>query len=297
MATVTDFQFGVGDGSKTAFTVIDPSGNAAVNPVISSLFRTDWRGKITLSTSARTNLRSRSQEINISDSTGWSPGTYPVTVTADQAVAPDGTTTADLVVPTTATNNHGIPVVTPTAVTSGQVYTMSFYIKPFGAQRYIAAHGDVSAGRLGGFVGYDLVLGTVTGGTGATITSVGNGWFRIVQVMTAASTGNSTLAVILRNTSGANFESYTGNTSNGFYLWGVQLETGGAATAYIPTTNTTASVTDYSLAGSVATLSPAPLAAALLSWTGTDSNPAFNPRGSSGVGMGLGTAFGHLGVN
>ena len=203
------------------------------------------------------------------------------------------TLTADRVTPTTATNNHAAAVNTAKAVVGGQVYTLSYYIKPYGLQRYIASHGDVSAGRLGGFVGYDLVLGTVTGGSGATITAVGGGWFRVVQVMTAASSGNSTLAIILRNTSGANFESYAGVVTNGFYLWGVQLEDGAAATSYITTTTVAGVVTDYSVAGSVATLSPAPLDRALLAWTGTDNNGPFNPAYSNAA---MSSSFGSMGV-
>lgn len=257
-------RFDIGDGSATAFQY-SKIANAILSGNTPTLVEADWWGVRPLYSTARTNLRTRSQEINTSAADGWSHGTFPVTVTADQTTAPDGTLTADLVVPTVAATNHAIVPVTPIAVVSGQVYTMSFYVKPYGAQRYIAVHGDLSAGRLGTYVGYDLVLGTITGGTGATITAVGGGWFKITQTMTAASSGNTTMGVILRNTSGANLESYAGNVNNGFYLWGVQLESGNTATPYIPTAGAAVTVTDYTLsdAGALAT-AVAPLAGAVV---------------------------------
>ena len=48
-----------------------------------------------------------------------------------------------------------------------------------------------------------------------------------------------------------------------------QLEVGSTATAYIPTTSSPASVTDYSISGNTVTLGQVPVSGALLGWSGT----------------------------
>jgi hypothetical protein len=77
-------------------------------------------------------------------------------------------------------------------------------------------------------IGYNLstLAVTQTAGTG-TITSVGNGWFRITATNTLGA--GEVLQVL-----------YTGTANQTIYVWGFQVEASSYATSYIPTTSASA---------------------------------------------------------
>ena len=80
---------------------------------------------------------------------------------------------------------------------------------------------------------FDLSLGTITtisSGT-ATITNVGNGWYRCIVSGTAA---NTAPYLRIRTVNAAGNSTYAG-TGQSLYVYGAQVETGAFATSYIPT--------------------------------------------------------------
>jgi hypothetical protein len=80
---------------------------------------------------------------------------------------------------------------------------------------------------------------TITGsGSTASISSVGNGWYRCS--ISATSTGTTARPGIGLASDGtttpSGFQSYLGDGTSGIFIWGAQLETGSTATAYQRTT-------------------------------------------------------------
>ncbi len=187
----------------------------------------------------RTNLLTRSQEF---DNASWYKTL--VTATANQVVAPDGTLSADSLIPNTTQASHYI--YQQPSLTSGVAYTLSVYAKA-GNLQHISLWTSNTGGALP-LLGASFNLGTgaihgTTGSPSATITPVGNGWYKCSITSTAVSSSTGTLG--FGNHPPASSEGYiaemVGDGYSGIYIWGAQLEAGSFPTSYIPTT--TAQVT------------------------------------------------------
>ena len=174
----------------------------------------------------RTNLLLRSEEFS---NAAWTK--FETTITANTIVAPDGTLTADKLVENTATSNHH--TIQTVTLANGTAFTGSVYLKK--GEREFARI------RLGdsGFI-YEAVVNLTTGaivstsGTGSsTITSVGNGMYRVTCTGTVVAGNIASIAVYLRTS--ASVESYTGDGYSGIYIWGAQIEAGINASSYIKT--------------------------------------------------------------
>ena len=160
------------------------------------------------------------------------------TLSANSNVAPDGTQTAETLIENTATGNHQINIATVNNSSAAGAYTLSLYVKSASNRYFAMAFTDNVTGAFGSSSTYDLQLGTVTSGSG-TITSVGNGWFRITTTGTKVNTAvNCGVQLYLVNSTGTT-TSYTGNGWGGIFMWGLQVETGAFATSYIPTVAST----------------------------------------------------------
>jgi len=172
-------------------------------------------------------------------------------VTANSAISPSGIQNADTLTADGTLNFHTISQA-GTAI-NGVTYTHSIYAKK-GTNNFIQLAGTgviYTAGNV--FANFDLnngVLGSVGAGATATITSVGDGWYRCTMTATATSTttGNVIFPCLVSSATSARAEANTLTTS--VFIWGAQLVEGTNALPYQPTLDRLDRVRlDYSIDG------------------------------------------------
>ncbi|MBO0947231.1 phage head spike fiber domain-containing protein [Fibrella forsythiae] len=179
------------------------------------------------------NLWTQSEDLS---NAAWSK--TEVTVTPNVAIAPDGQTTADLVARTATTTRHTI--IRTFSGNASTYYTTVFYAKAAGVNSVTILFDRTNFVPSFGSVGFDLSTGTITGGTTgmvpyATITSVGNGWYRC----SARIYSNSETQITISYICGSNTSPVLGDGTSGVYYWGMQLWEGSGLFPYVATTTAT----------------------------------------------------------
>ncbi|MFC3711278.1 hypothetical protein ACFOMD_01765 [Sphingoaurantiacus capsulatus] len=172
----------------------------------------DTRGL--LSEEARTNLLLRSAEF---DNSYWT--TAAAAIVPNDAVAPDGTATADRL--TCNTPGAYASVFRTEVVANATAYTLSVFAR---ARTGFILSLELRGSPAGVDAVFDLSDGTVISGAGA-ITPAGNGWYRCSVRKTSIDT--SEIAI---------FGMGAANLHDSIHVWGAQLEQGVTPTSYIPTT-------------------------------------------------------------
>ena len=163
-----------------------------------------------------------------------------LTVSANTTVAPDGATTADSLIESSATSLHLI--YSQNAGVDGTQYVSSLYGKYNGNTRNLQlafGGGDIDGGNS--FANFDLENGVIgnSGNSSPVMTSVGNGWYRCSITGEAAATGSGFTLVnsIIDDITDGFTPSYVGDGSSLIFIWGAQLEVGSVVTGFIPTTS------------------------------------------------------------
>jgi hypothetical protein len=168
------------------------------------------------------------------DNAGWSK--VRASITANGAVAPDGTTTMDLLTEdATATSSHYVSK--NFSFTTGVTYVMQVDVKA-STRSWIymsfPTTGNPSAYfNCGAGVG---ALGTATGCT-SFIQDLGNNIYRCSLICTSLTTNTAAWSVSL--TTGNATPTYSGDGVSGLYIWGAQCRVGSATTSYIQTVAST----------------------------------------------------------
>ena len=186
---------------------------------------------------ARTNLATYSADFS---NAAWTKSGGSITLNGN--VAPDGTVSADIFVENTSNSTHELGQAFTINMTS-TAYTMSIYVKANGRTRgsiFMVAPGPTyqQFGCNFNLTAQTATVSSANGGvaSSATITPVGNDWYRITATGYTTYNGSQTFAFYLQDSSGNVV--YTGNGFSGMSVWGAQLEAGSFATSYIPNLST-----------------------------------------------------------
>lgn len=190
--------------------------------------------------SARVNLLKKTEQF---DDAAWAKSA--ATISANTSLAPNGTSTADKLVEDTSASSHH-RVLSETFTPTLAPHTFSFYAKAAergyvyirannGGGDFIAANVDLSEATVS-----QLLIGSVT------VTSVGNGWVRVVGVGTPANTTRVTVEI--RTSNFATYANYTGDGTSGIYIWGADLRVANDG-ANLPPYQRVNTATDYDTAG------------------------------------------------
>jgi hypothetical protein len=170
---------------------------------------------------ARANLLTGSEQFDI-----WNDSTPTCTVTANAIVAPDGTTTADLLT-ATGTGSYRSRSVTYTG--DGEK-AFSFYVKEgTSSQGSITVYDGTAAVsrhivRVTWTAGVPSLATFVGSGTLFPVETIGSGWYRIKFTATGIVAANSNVLLFYPNNTGAGIGS--------MYVWGAQAENATTVSTY-----------------------------------------------------------------
>jgi len=160
-----------------------------------------------------------------------------VALTTNATTSPDGTTNADLLTTNDAAGSV-YRMYEANSAGSDAVCTTSVYFK-YGNWQYVFIIGDNYSGSAR-YAVFDLINITntfVSSGYTATITSVGNGWYKCTFTGEMKSDTYNQFGLAPDNSSHSGTSLPNGKT---LYIWGTQREQSSYPTSYIPTTSSSA---------------------------------------------------------
>lgn len=225
--------------TRTGNTATNTNSSGFVVPINADLPRFDFDAvaltcKGLLIEESRTNLCLYSENLSL----GWTKTRS--TSSADAAIAPSNTLTADkLIEDSTAGQSHF--ALSSSIVSVSGTYTATVYLKAAedsyaflgitdlttgGAERRInLSTGVVDATNVGAVGSWTSISGSST--------NAGNGWWRMTVTATQGAGTSIAMQIYIGNSAGARV--FSGNGVNGIFVWGAQVELASFATSYIPT--------------------------------------------------------------
>ena len=187
--------------------------------------------------SARYNMLTYTEQF---DNAYWAK--FNSSITANATSAPNGTTTADALIPSATNGQHSFYV---SNIAGAGTYTSSISVKAFG---YNTIQLYLFDGSFKGTATARLDLGTVViAGSGSpigSITSEGNGWYRVV--LTATTSASTEMGMYVGNN--GSVATYVGDTVSGVYIWGADLRVTNDGVG-LPAYQRVTTATDYDTSG------------------------------------------------
>lgn len=180
---------------------------------------------------AETNLLGFSDQF---DQFGGNVAPNDTSVVANVGTAPDGTATADRLVPSTGSGSH-TRFRSVASLTSGLVYTASAVAKKESSYEgfFVSLVGTAFPAQPSVSVNLSTgALGAAINGASALIEPWGDGWYRLHCTATAGATGSGTWRAEVRPLTGT-ATPYAGDGTSGALVWGTQFNAGGP-TGHIP---------------------------------------------------------------
>jgi hypothetical protein len=155
---------------------------------------------------------------------------------ANAIAAPNGSLSADLLIPNTTSGTHSVSITGSTLST----FYASVYARAGGYSKIAIRESSVT----GAAAAFNLSTGTVIDSynagvitvSEAAITPVGDGWYRISCKMTSTSASSFNISIVFVDpayTSGSPFSSWTPDGTSGIYLWGAQLSDSASLDPYV----------------------------------------------------------------
>jgi hypothetical protein len=203
--------------------------------------------------SARVNLLTKTEQF---DDGAWDKFQSTITANTSATTDPIGTNTADkLIAAVSGSITHTVRQQISTAANTP--HTVEVYAKSAEYSRIVLVNCDVLAGTNGAYAVFNLNTGViddpaVTYGTGfsaasASITSVGNGWYLCTVTATSTATTRAISCNIDQGTSGPINQTFVGNGTSGYYIWGADLRV--ANDTALPAYQRVNTATDYDATG------------------------------------------------
>lgn len=163
------------------------------------------------------------------DNAAWTKNAS--SVTANSSTAPDGTTTADTL---TATAGTGvIPRVADISIitATSTAYTASMYVKA-GTYTFFQIYLNNQAAEWANFTLTGAGTATANGTSTATITALGDGWYRCSMTYTAGGIDRRLFFMLAASGTATRAQSWNPGGTETLFIWGAQLEVGSLATPY-----------------------------------------------------------------
>lgn len=178
---------------------------------------------------SRTNLMVQSGNLT---EAGWQRlNSTSVTTTAVTTL--DGGTNAALLTASVGTGSHRL---LRSHNVPAKPATMSLFVKA-GTARWIQLANDGDAASYANFDVVGGVVGSIGSGCTARIKLIKDGWYRCEVTFGATLAINSVATIYMMNSDiNSRRPSWTAVGTETLYLWGCQVEAGGFASSYIPTT-------------------------------------------------------------